>query len=108
MSASWGRLSPPSTPYMQDAFPATYQTSSAAADPLRLSERLSARTLLIGGVLTIVLVLLIGVEQDPHFWWHLRVGWWMAEHGRLRSQDLFSFTVPTSVWTDHEYVSVIL
>src|SRR5438067_11985477 len=80
----------------------------SAADPLRLTERLSARTLLIGGVLTIVLVLLIGVEQDPDFWWHLRVGRWMAEHGRLPSQDLFTFTVPTHVWTDHESLTEML
>jgi hypothetical protein len=93
---------------MQDASPATYQTPSAAADRLRLTERLSARTLLIGGVLTIVLVLLIGVEQDPDFWWHLRVGRWMAEHGRLPSQDLFTFTVPNHVWTDHEYLTEML
>src|SRR5437660_10440218 len=89
---------------MQDASPATYQTPSAAADPLRLTERLSARTLLIGGGLTIVLVPLIGVEQDPDFCWHLRVGRWMAEHGRLPSQDLFTFTVPTHVWPHHEHL----
>src|SRR5205807_2536105 len=44
----------------------------------------------------------------PDFWWHLRVGRWMAEHGRLPSQDLFTFTVPTHVWTDHEYLTEML
>src|SRR5438309_12037659 len=93
---------------MQDASPATYQTPSAAADPLRLTERLSARTLLIGGVLTIVLVLLIGVEQDPDFWWPVRVGGWMGEHGRLPSQDLFTFTVSTHDWCDFVYLTVMM
>src|SRR5207302_4004564 len=63
---------------------------------------------LLGGVLTVILVLLIGVEQDPDFWWHLRIGRWMVEHGRLPSQDLFTFTVPTHVWTDHEYLTEML
>src|SRR3989449_5776816 len=93
---------------MQDASPATYRTPSVVADGLRLTERLSARTLLLGGVLTVILVLLIGVEQDPDFWWHLRIGRWMVEHGRLPSQDLFTYTVSSHVWTDHEYLTEIL
>jgi len=93
---------------MQDASPATYPTRSVAADGLRLTERLSARTLLLGGVLTVTLVLFIGVEQDPDFWWHLRVGRWMVEHGQLPAQDLFTYTVPSHVWTDHEYLTEIL
>jgi hypothetical protein len=75
---------------------------------LRLTERLSARTLLLGGVMTVILVLFVGVEQDPDFWWHLRIGQWMVEHGRLPSQDLFSYTVSSHVWTDHEYLTEIL
>ena len=47
-------------------------------------------------------------EQDPDFWWHLRVGRWMVENGRLPSVDLFTFTVPAHVWTDHEYLTEIL
>jgi len=93
---------------MQDASPATYQTPSVAPDALRLTERLSARTLLLGGVMTVILVLFIGVEQDPDFWWHLRIGRWMVEHGQLPSQDLFTFTAASHVWTDHEYLTEIL
>ena len=93
---------------MQDASPATYQTPSVAPDALRLPERLSARTLLLGGVMTVILVLFIGVEQDPDFWWHLRIGRWMVEHGQLPSQDLFTFTAASHVWTDHEYLTEIL
>ena len=48
------------------------------------------------------------VEQDPDFWWHLRAGRWMVENGRLPSTDLFTYTVPTHVWTDHEYLTEIL
>jgi hypothetical protein len=93
---------------MQNASPATYPTRSAAADGLRLSERLSARTLLIGGVMVVVLALFIGAEQDPDFWWHLRIGQWMVANGRLPSTDVFTFTASNHVWTDHEYLTEIL
>ena len=75
---------------------------------LRLDERLSARTLLVGGVLLVILSLFISTEQDPDFWWHLRIGRWMAENGKLPSTDIFTYTVPSHVWTDHEYLTEIL
>ena len=93
---------------MQDASPATYRTPSLTADGLRLTERLSARTLLLGGVLIVILGLFIGVEQDPDFWWHLRIGRWMVENGRLPSSDIFTFTASSHAWTDHEYLTEIL
>ncbi|HEY3194596.1 MAG TPA: hypothetical protein VGK42_05105, partial [Candidatus Dormibacteraeota bacterium] len=74
----------------------------------RLVERLSARTLLLGAVMIFSLVLFIAAVQDPDFWWHIRVGRWMAENGRLPSKDLFTFTVPDHVWTDHEYLTELL
>jgi hypothetical protein len=46
--------------------------------------------------------------QDPDVWWHLRIGRWMVENGRLPSQDLFTHTVPAHVWTDHEYLTEVL
>ncbi|HXN77559.1 MAG TPA: hypothetical protein VN965_02160 [Candidatus Dormibacteraeota bacterium] len=75
---------------------------------LRLTERLSARTLLLGGVMIVTLSLFIAGEQDPDFWWHLRIGRWMLDNGRLPSTDIFTFTVPGHVWTDHEYLTEIL
>jgi hypothetical protein len=76
---------------------------------VRLAERLSARTLLLGGVMIVILALFISGVQDPDFWWHLRIGRWMVENGRLPSQDLFTFTVPKDhVWTDHEYLTEVL
>jgi hypothetical protein len=93
---------------MQDASPATYQVPSRAASSLRLSERLSARTLLLGGVLIVVLALFIAPEQDPDFWWHLRIGQWMVDNGRLPSTDIFTFTASNHIWTDHEYLTEVL
>jgi len=93
---------------MQDASPATYRTPSRAADTLRLSERLSARTLLLGSVMVVILWLFIGPEQDPDFWWHLRIGEWMVQNRHLPSTDIFTFTAANHVWTDHEYLTEIL
>jgi hypothetical protein len=75
---------------------------------LRLTERFSARTLLLGGVTIVILSLFTASEQDPDFWWHLRIGRWMAENGHLPSTDIFTFTVPGHVWTDHEYLTEVL
>ena len=55
-----------------------------------------------------VLMLFMEGVQDPDVWWHLRVGRWMVENGKLPSVDLFTFTVPTHVWTDHEYLTEVL
>src|SRR5256884_1030743 len=93
---------------MQNSSPATSRTTSLGADALRVTERLSARTLLLGGVMTVMLVLFIGVAQAPDFWWHLRIGRGMVEPGPLPSQDLFPFTVSSHVWTDHEYLTEML
>jgi len=46
---------------------------------VQLAERLSARTLLLGGVMIVILALFISGIQDPDFWWHLRIGRWMVE-----------------------------
>ena len=75
---------------------------------MRLTERLSAKTLLLGSVLVVTLSLFISGEQDPDFWWHIRIGRWMLDNSRLPSTDIFTFTVPTHVWTDHEYLTEIL
>jgi hypothetical protein len=75
---------------------------------LRLTERLGAKTLLLGGVMIVILSLFVAGEQDPDFWWHLRIGRWMVDHGRLPSTDIFTHTVPSHVWTDHEYLTEIL
>src|SRR4030088_407897 len=58
--------------------------------------------------MTVTLSLYISSVQDPDFWWHLRIGRWMVENGRLPSTDIFTFTVPGHVWTDHEYLTEIL
>ena len=45
---------------------------------------------------------------DPDFWWHLRTGRWMIEHGRLPDHDLYTYTVAGHHWVDHEYLTEVL
>jgi len=58
--------------------------------------------------MTVILGLFIGLEQDPDFWWHLRIGRWMVDNGRLPSADIFTFTATSHTWIDHEYLTEIL
>ncbi len=56
----------------------------------------------------VILALFVGAVQDPDFWWHIRIGRWMVDNGRLPAHDIFTFTVPDHVWTDHEYLTEVL
>jgi len=56
----------------------------------------------------VILALFVGSVQDPDFWWHIRIGRWMVDNCRLPSTDIFTYTVPNHVWTDHEYLTEIL
>ena len=56
----------------------------------------------------VIVALFVGAIQDPDFWWHVRIGRWMVENGRLPSNDIFTYTVPGHVWTDHEYLTEVL
>ncbi|HEX6349914.1 MAG TPA: hypothetical protein VF160_11060 [Candidatus Dormibacteraeota bacterium] len=53
-----------------------------------------------------LLAAFISTEADPDFWWHLRIGQWMLQHGLPRT-DIFTYTVPDHAWTDHEYLTEI-
>jgi hypothetical protein len=56
----------------------------------------------------VIAALFVGAVLDPDFWWHIRIGRWMVENGRLPSTDIFTYTAHTHVWTDHEYLTEIL
>ncbi|TME56387.1 MAG: hypothetical protein E6I58_08140 [Chloroflexi bacterium] len=56
----------------------------------------------------VIAALFVGSVQDPDFWWHIRIGQWMVENGRLPSTDIFTYTAQTHVWTDHEYLTEAL
>ena len=86
----------------------THSAAAPAPAPGRLTQNLTARTLLLGGVMVVIAALFTSAEQDPDFWWHIRIGRWMVDNHRLPATDIFTFTVPNHVWTDHEYLTEIL
>src|SRR6266849_2562756 len=81
-----------------------------AQDPklTRLADRLTARTLLLAGVMIVIPALFVGAILDPDFWWHIRIGRWMVENGHLPTKYIFTYTAPSHVWTDHEYLTEML
>src|SRR5581483_5967243 len=81
---------------------------AAGRSPGAVTRLLSTRALLVGGVMVVIASLFTTAEQDPDFWWHLRIGEWMVQNGRLPSTDIFTFTVPAHAWTDHEYLTEIV
>ncbi|HEV3231085.1 MAG TPA: hypothetical protein VG245_02395 [Candidatus Dormibacteraeota bacterium] len=69
-------------------------------------SRLPGTRGLVEGVLLIALFgLAVQPVQDPDFFWHVRVGDWIAAHGRVPTADLFSYTVAGKPWVPHEWLS---
>lgn len=45
----------------------------------------------------------------PHdFWWHVRLGQWIVEHGRLPSTDFFSFTRAGQPWACQSWLMEVV
>jgi hypothetical protein len=53
------------------------------------------------------LAALTGPVGDPDFWWHVRTGAYIAQHG-LPAHDLYTYTASSHVWTDHEWLTELL
>jgi hypothetical protein len=45
---------------------------------------------------------------DADYWWHITTARWILDHHALPSHDLYTYTVPGHLWTDHEYLSELL
>src|SRR3984893_3912598 len=75
-------------------------------------ERLDSLTapsgLFIAAVLIILALPVTRTIQDPDFWWHLRAGQLIIQHGGLLGNDTFTYTVPGNHWTMHEWLNDVL
>ena len=56
-------------------------------------------------VMIAMLPLIIRRVGDADYWWHITTARWILDHHALPTHDLFTYTVPTHVWTDHEYLT---
>ncbi len=67
-------------------------------------------TLTVGGLVLIavmiaMLPLIVRRVGDADYWWHITTARWILDNHALPTHDLFTYTVPSHVWTDHEYLT---
>ena len=74
----------------------------------RLDSWTSPSGLFIAAVLVIMALPVTRTIQDPDFWWHLRAGQLILQHGGLLGNDPFTYTVATHHWTMHEWLNEVL
>jgi hypothetical protein len=64
--------------------------------------------LFIAAVLIIIALPVTRSIQDPDFWWHLRAGQLIIQHGGLLGNDPFTYTVANHHWTMHEWLNEVV
>ena len=74
----------------------------------RLDSLTSPSGLFIAAVVVILAFPVTRTIQDPDFWWHLRAGQLIIQHGGLLGNDPFTYTVPGHHWTMHEWLNEVL
>ncbi|HXA43383.1 MAG TPA: hypothetical protein VNV65_10790 [Candidatus Solibacter sp.] len=71
-------------------------------------RRVGLPQLLIGAILLLAIIPATAPVSDPDFFWHLRVGRWILDHGMIPTHDLFTFTVPDHRFVAHEWLSEVI
>src|SRR5580693_4026856 len=74
----------------------------------RLDYWTSPSGLFIAAVLVIMALPVTRTIQDPDFWWHLRAGQLILQHGGLLGNDPFTYTVANHHWTMHEWLNEVV
>lgn len=69
---------------------------------------LTAGGLLVAAVMVGILPLVVRRVGDADYWWHIVTARWILDNHALPAHDLYTYTVPTHAWTDHEYLSELL
>jgi hypothetical protein len=52
-----------------------------------------------------VFIIALAPRIDTDYWWHLKVGQYIANHHVVPSHDFMSFTMVGHSWTDHEWLA---
>ena len=55
-----------------------------------------------------MLPLVIRRVGDADYWWHIVTARWIVANHVLPSHDLYTYTVPTHPWTDHEWLTELV
>jgi hypothetical protein len=64
--------------------------------------------LFLGAVLLALVIPAVQPVSDPDFFWHLKVGQWILQHGTVPHHDLFTYTVPDHAFITHEWLSEVV
>jgi hypothetical protein len=85
-------------------------TTAAAGARGRHTWRItwSVATLVVAAVMIGMLPLVVRRVGDADYWWHIVTARWILDHHALPTHDLYTYTVPTHQWIDHEYLSELL
>jgi len=75
---------------------------------MRLDSWTAPSGLFLAAVLVIMALPVTRTIQDPDFWWHLRAGQLIIQHGGLLGNDPFTYTVANHHWTMHEWLNEVL
>jgi hypothetical protein len=78
--------------------------SPGAATP---ASRIPTWALAVGGLLG-TLPLITRRVGDPDYWWHELTGRLIVQNRGLVRTELYTYTVPGTPWTDHEYGSQLV
>ncbi|HEY4868953.1 MAG TPA: hypothetical protein VII79_02990 [Candidatus Dormibacteraeota bacterium] len=72
-----------------------------------LEELVSPGGLFVSAIVILALFPVTSIIRDPDFWWHLRAGQLIVDHGALLGTDPFTYTVSSHAWTMHEWLSEV-
>lgn len=56
-------------------------------------------------ILGAIAIVALAPRLDTDFWWHLKVGQYIAMHHVVPSHDFMSYTLAGHAWTDHEWLA---
>lgn len=59
-------------------------------------------------LLAALVLVALAPRFDPDFWWHLKVGQYIAQHHAVPSRDFMSYVFAGHPWTDHEWLTELL
>jgi len=76
--------------------------------PRRWRISWTVATLVVLAVIIGMLPLVVRRVGDADYWWHIVTARWILDHHALPAHDLYTYTVPSHPWTDHEYLSEVL
>ena len=77
-------------------------------EPRRFRVSWTVGAFVVLAVMIAMLPLIVRRVGDADYWWHITTARWILDHHALPTHDLFTYTVPTHAWTDHEYLTELV